>query len=134
MESKEVLEGGGRLRTESEESRGMEKDDMVDTGACEEKGNEEEKKESDEKHAEEGTEKTNEESCEVTEPVEGKKEESGVEGKVEEEKEELNVDLEAEYELTMVVCHVRESWMESLGNLVAHIKVGPSYHLRKEVS
>jgi len=42
--------------------------------------------------------------------------------------------LEAEYELAMVVCHVRESWMECHGNLVAHIKVGPSYHLRKEVS
>ena len=41
---------------------------------------------------------------------------------------------EVEYELAMVVCHVRESWMESQGNLVAHIKVGPSYHLRKEVS
>ena len=38
-----------------------------------------------------------------------------------------------EYELTMVVSHVKEPWMEAQGNLVAHIKVGPSYHLRKEV-
>ena len=38
-----------------------------------------------------------------------------------------------EYELSMIVCHVKESWMEHHGNLVAHIKVGPSYHLRKEV-
>ena len=38
-----------------------------------------------------------------------------------------------EYELVMAVGHVKESWMEVPGNLVAHIKVGPSYHLRKEV-
>ena len=39
-----------------------------------------------------------------------------------------------EYELVMAVGHVKEAWMEVPGNLVAHIKVGPSYHLRKEVS
>lgn len=39
-----------------------------------------------------------------------------------------------EYELMMAVGHVKEAWMEVPGNLVAHIKVGPSYHLRKEVS
>ena len=39
-----------------------------------------------------------------------------------------------EYELIMAVGHVKEAWMEVPGNLVAHIKVGPSYHLRKEVS
>ena len=38
------------------------------------------------------------------------------------------------YELVMAVGHVKEAWMEVPGNLVAHIKVGPSYHLRKEVS
>lgn len=38
------------------------------------------------------------------------------------------------YELMMAVGHVKEAWMEVPGNLVAHIKVGPSYHLRKEVS
>ena len=38
-----------------------------------------------------------------------------------------------EYELSMVVCHVKEPWMEPQGNLVAHVKVGSSYHLRKEV-
>ena len=38
-----------------------------------------------------------------------------------------------QYELVMAVGHVKESWMEVPGNLVAHIKVGPSYHLRKEV-
>lgn len=41
---------------------------------------------------------------------------------------------EGEYELMMAVGHVKEAWMEVPGNLVAHIKVGPSYHLRKEVS
>ena len=46
---------------------------------------------------------------------------------------EGRVDLEAEFELAMVVCHVRESWMETAGNLIAHVRVGPSYHLRKEV-
>ena len=46
---------------------------------------------------------------------------------------EVRVDLEAEFELAMVVCHVRESWIETAGNLIAHIRVGPSYHLRKEV-
>ena len=39
-----------------------------------------------------------------------------------------------EYELVMAVGHVKEAWMEVPGNLVAHIKVGSSYHLRKEVS
>jgi hypothetical protein len=39
----------------------------------------------------------------------------------------------SEYELVMAVGHVKEAWMEVPGNLVAHIKVGPSYHLRKEV-
>ena len=37
------------------------------------------------------------------------------------------------YDLMMVVGHVREPWMEMPGNLVTHIKVGPSYHMRKEV-
>ena len=41
---------------------------------------------------------------------------------------------EAVYEIVMAVGHVKETWMEVPGNLVAHIKVGPSYHLRKEVS
>ena len=40
----------------------------------------------------------------------------------------------AEYELSMIVSHVREPWMETAGNLVAHIKVGPTYHHRKKVS
>lgn len=39
-----------------------------------------------------------------------------------------------DYELMMAVGHVKEAWMEVPGNLVAHIRVGPSYHLRKEVS
>ena len=39
-----------------------------------------------------------------------------------------------EYELMMAVGHVKEAWVEVPGNLVAHIKVRPSYHLRKEVS
>ena len=39
-----------------------------------------------------------------------------------------------DYELVMAVGHVKEAWMEVPGNLVAHIRVGPSYHLRKEVS
>ena len=34
----------------------------------------------------------------------------------------------------MAVVHIKEAWMEVPGNLVAHIKVGPSYHLRKEIS
>ena len=37
------------------------------------------------------------------------------------------------YELSMVVAHVRESWMEVPGNLVAHIRVPPFYHQRKKV-
>lgn len=40
----------------------------------------------------------------------------------------------AEYELSMVVAHVRESWMEVSGNLVTHILVPPFYHARKKVS
>ena len=39
-----------------------------------------------------------------------------------------------DYELVMAVGHVKEAWMEVPGNLVAHIRVGLSYHLRKEVS
>ncbi len=39
----------------------------------------------------------------------------------------------AVYDLMMVVGHVREPWMDSPGNLIAHINVGPSYHLMKEV-
>ena len=38
------------------------------------------------------------------------------------------------YELSMVVAHVREGWMEVPGNLVAHIRVSPFYHERKKVS
>ena len=33
----------------------------------------------------------------------------------------------------MLVGHVKEPWMETPGNLVAHIRIGPSYHTRKEV-
>ena len=33
----------------------------------------------------------------------------------------------------MVVAHVREGWMEAPGNLVAHIRVSPFYHNRKQV-
>ena len=54
----------------------------------------------------------------------GCSEEEGGEGKGE----------RGEYELMMAVGHVKEAWMEVPGNLVAHIKVGPSFHLRKEVS
>ena len=39
-----------------------------------------------------------------------------------------------DYELMMAVGHVKEAWMEVPGNLVAHIRVGPSYHQRKEAS
>lgn len=39
-----------------------------------------------------------------------------------------------DYELMMAVGHVKEAWMEVPGNLVAHIRVGSSYHLRKEVN
>ena len=38
------------------------------------------------------------------------------------------------YELSMVVAHVKEGWMEAPGNLVAHIRVSPFYHERKKVS
>lgn len=38
------------------------------------------------------------------------------------------------YDLSMVVAHVRESWMEAPGNLVAHIRVSPFYHARKQVT
>ena len=34
----------------------------------------------------------------------------------------------------MVVAHVKEGWMEAPGNLVAHIRVSPFYHTRKQVS
>ena len=44
------------------------------------------------------------------------------------------VSCRGDYELLMAVGHVKEAWMEVPGNLVAHIRVGPSYHLRKEVS
>ncbi len=37
------------------------------------------------------------------------------------------------YDLSMVVGHVREPWMEAPGNLIAHIRVGPSYHKMKEL-
>ena len=37
-----------------------------------------------------------------------------------------------EYELSMVVSYVKGP-METRGNLVAHIKVGSTYHMRKEV-
>lgn len=37
------------------------------------------------------------------------------------------------YELTTVVSHVKEPWMETHGNLVAHVRVGSTYHMRKEV-
>ena len=40
----------------------------------------------------------------------------------------------AEYDLSMVVAHVKESWMEVSGNLVTHILVSPFYHARKKVS
>ena len=33
----------------------------------------------------------------------------------------------------MVVAHVNEGWMEVPGNLVAHIRVSPFYHARKQV-
>jgi PAB-dependent poly(A)-specific ribonuclease subunit 2 len=39
----------------------------------------------------------------------------------------------AVYELSMVVAHVREGWMEAPGNLVAHIRVSPFYHNRKQI-
>lgn len=130
-QSEEVLGSGERSRTGSEGSSGTEREDVVDTGVLEEEESEPERVPDEKQTHEEETQTTDEEGLEVTEPVEKKKEESEIEEKVEEEKE---LDLEAEYELAMVVCHVRESWMESQGNLVAHIKVGPSYHLRKEVS
>ena len=38
------------------------------------------------------------------------------------------------YELSMVVAHVREGWMDAPGNLVVHIRVSPFYHRRKKVS
>ncbi|XP_064403711.1 PAN2-PAN3 deadenylation complex catalytic subunit PAN2-like isoform X2 [Halichondria panicea] len=38
----------------------------------------------------------------------------------------------ADYQLLMAVSHVKEPWMESSGNLVAHINVGDNYHSRKE--
>lgn len=38
------------------------------------------------------------------------------------------------YELSMVVAHVNEGWMEVPGNLVAHIRVSPFYHIRKQVA
>lgn len=41
--------------------------------------------------------------------------------------------VSAVYDLMMAVGHVKEAWMEGPGNLVAHIRVGPSYHIRKEV-
>jgi PAB-dependent poly(A)-specific ribonuclease subunit 2 len=37
------------------------------------------------------------------------------------------------YELSMVVAHVKEGWMEAPGNLVAHIRVSPFYHERKKI-
>jgi PAB-dependent poly(A)-specific ribonuclease subunit 2 len=37
------------------------------------------------------------------------------------------------YELSMVVAHVKEGWMEAPGNLVAHIRVSPFYHNRKQI-
>ncbi len=42
-------------------------------------------------------------------------------------------DSSADYQLLMAVSHVKEPWMESSGNLVAHINVGDNYHSRKEV-
>ena len=66
-------------------------------------------------------------SCECVEGSGGVTEEG--EGEGEEEGEEGGVT----YELSMVVSHVREPWMETQGNLVAHIRVGPTYHGRKEV-
>ena len=39
----------------------------------------------------------------------------------------------AVYDLTMVVGHVREGWMDTPGNLITHIRVAPSYHIRKGV-
>ena len=38
------------------------------------------------------------------------------------------------YDLSMVVALVKEGWMEAPGNLVAHIRVSPFYHTRKQVS
>ena len=67
--------------------------------------------------------------CEVSSEAKGMKEGEEEEGEGEGEGGERS-----EYELVMAVGHVKESWMEVPGNLVAHIKVGPSYHLRKEVS
>ena len=40
----------------------------------------------------------------------------------------------AVFDLMMTVSHVKETWMETPGNLVTHIQVGSTYHLRKEVS
>ena len=50
----------------------------------------------------------------------------------EEEEEEGGASCHGDYELLMAVGHVKEAWMEVPGNLVAHIRVGPSYHQRKE--
>lgn len=73
------------------------------------------------------------EICELLSDGKDVKEGSGSEE--EEEGEEGEGEGErGEYELVMAVGHVKEAWMEVPGNLVAHIKVGPSYHLRKEVS
>lgn len=47
--------------------------------------------------------------------------------------EEAEEEESAVYELSMVVSYVKEPWMEAQGNLVAHIRVGPTYHQRKEV-
>lgn len=51
---------------------------------------------------------------------------------VEGKEEEKGSGTSGDYELMMAVGHVKEAWMEVPGNLVVHIKVGPSYHLRKE--
>ena len=37
------------------------------------------------------------------------------------------------FELTMVVSHVKESWMEGPGNLVAHIRPAPAYYRLKDI-
>lgn len=50
------------------------------------------------------------------------------------ETQALPVQESVVYELCMVVAHVRESWMEAPGNLVAHIRVSPFYHARKQVT
>ena len=67
-------------------------------------------------------------SLEITESSSADEKES------EEEGDGSGTGVSGDYELVMAVGHVKEAWMEVPGNLVAHIKVGPSYHRRKEAS